>query len=417
MYALSCTFTINFAYTRIRSQTLLFLCCVGTIKTNEIVLTTIESNSKCCIGCSDFFVAASEVTFGDHHISCAHTLTAHHIHNQLLSSDDEPEPFVAWILAQQQQGTRVIKLSKSARATSRYGVALLKDEALQANCNRVGICTITKDNHQITVRCWSTQCKHSHRLLVAQEADMCPHAKLTLAYVYENDFDALDLADDECHESEKDKKRSKTAGVWFDSIQARWWPDENCSQVQIPYEPNDDAKLWFKRRLTMDDIKRSHNGSPTKDDKGCYEGDPCIALQCSACDTKIADIRDEVDVQPLDATIVIHTLSGPIARQKYGWQCTCGKQNLWDPSTEFIHTIRNGAEGGSSFFCVRTHHFPELLACACKCAYILRANAKTSPPYVCMHCRRLRTNLSVSRPCFRQRGFVFWDFDAYGPLQ
>ena len=336
------------------------LYCVGTIKTSEIVLTTIDPDSKCCIGCSDFFIAASGVTFGDHHLSCAHTLAAHHIHNQLLSNDGDQEPFVTWILAQQQQGNRVIKLSKSARATPRYGVALLKDEALQANCSRVGVCSIFKDNHQITVRCWSTQCKHSHRLLVTHEADMCPHAKLTLAYIHENDVDAL--ADVEHHDSETDTKRSKTAGVWFDSIQARWRPDENCSQVQIPYEPNEEAKRWFKRRLTMDDVKRSHNGSPTKDAMGCYEGDPCIALQCSACDAKIADIREEVDVQPLKASIVIHTLSGPIAREKFGWECTCGQRNLWDPSTEFIHTIRNGAEGGLSHF-LRAHATLTRISC------------------------------------------------------
>ena len=34
-----------------------------------------------------------------------------------------------------------------------------------------------------------------------------------------------------------------------------------------------------------------------------------------------------------------------------------------------------------------------------------------------MHFRRLRTNLSVSRPCVRQRGYVFWGIDAYGPFQ
>jgi len=341
---------------------------VGSIKTSEIVLTTVESNQRCCIGCSDFFVAASEVPFGDH-LRCAHTLTAHHIHNQLLESDGNSEPFVSWILAQQQQGARVIKLSKSTRATPRYGIALLKDEAAQANCNRVGICTVIKDNHQITVRCWSTQCKHSHRLLVSQESGMCPHAKLVLAYIRESDIEVL--ADDEgAHDSEADTKLSKTAGVWFDSSQTRWWPDENCSHAQIPYEPNGEAKGWFRRRLTMDDIERSENGRPTKDERGCFKGDPCVALQCSGCEAKIAEVQDEVDVQALGSTIVIHTLSGPVARQKYVWVCTCGQRNHWDPSSEFIHTIRSGAEGGMSHFCLRTHNFPEYFACTCKCCLI-----------------------------------------------
>jgi len=327
-------------------------CCLGSIKINEIVLTTIEANQYNCIGCSEFFVAASETLFGDH-LRCAHTLTAHQIHDKLLSNNSDAGLFVNWICAQQQQQTRVIKLSKSARFTSKYGVTLLKDEALQANCNRIGICTVTKDNHQITVRCWSTQCKHSHRLLVSQEAEMCPHAKLTLAYIRESDVDVL--VDDGPDSDHNDMKRSKTAGVWFNSSRNCWWPDEKCGQVQIPYEPNDEAKRWFLRRLTMDDIKRSPNRSPTMDVRGCFEGDPCIAPQCSVCNAKFADMAGEVDAEDLDISIVIHTLSGPIARKKFCWVCTCGQRNHWDPSSEFIHTIRSGAEGGMCILRVHAH--------------------------------------------------------------
>ena len=318
-------------------------CRLGSIKINENVLTTIKGNQHICIGCSEFIVAASEIPFGDHR-RCAHTLTAHQIHDKLLSNSSDAGSFVNWICAQQQPQTRVIKLSKSARATPKYGVTLLKDEALQANCNRIGICTVTKDNHQITVRCWSTQCKKTYRLLVSQEAEMCPHAKLTLAYIRESDADVL--IDDEPDTNQNDTNRSKTAGVWFDSSRNCWWPDEKCGQVQIPYEPDDEAKRWFLRRLTMDDIKRSSNRSPTKDVRGCFEGDPCIASQCSVCNAKFADMEGEVRAEDLDISIVIHTLSGPIARKKFSWVCTCGQRNHWDPSSEFIHTIRCGAEGG-----------------------------------------------------------------------
>lgn len=328
-------------------------CRLGSIKINEIVLTTIEGNQHSCIGCSEFFVAASEIPFGDHR-RCAHTLTAHQIHDKLLSNSSDAGSFVNWICAQQQPQTRVIKLSKSARATPKYGVTLLKDEALQANCNRIGICTVMKENHQITVRCWSTQYKNTYRLLVSQEAEMCPHAKLTLAYIRESDADVL--IDDEPDTNQNDTNRSKTAGVWFDSSRNCWWPDEKCGQVQIPYEPDDEAKRWFLRRLTMDDIKRSSNRSPTKDVRGCFEGDPCIASQCSVCNAKFADMEGEVRAEDLDISIVIHTLSGPIARKKFSWVCTCGQRNHWDPSSEFIHTIRCGQREVCEF-CMCMHPF------------------------------------------------------------
>ena len=45
-------------------------------------------------------------------------------------------------------------------------------------------------------------------------------------------------------------------------------------------------------------------------------------------------------------TILVHTLAGAIARTKWTWDWECGKRVTWDPASEYIHTIRNGAVGG-----------------------------------------------------------------------
>ena len=82
------------------------------------------------------------------------------------------------------------------------------------------------------------------------------------------------------------------------------------------------------------------------DSNGCFQGYPCVPSECEKCRTTL---RDSAPANFL-GQIHIMVQQGIITRPRFDLLCpACNHVNSWDPATELIHTIRNGAYGGNSW--------------------------------------------------------------------
>ena len=328
---------------------------LGWIKRTEMVLTCFDVNgTSSCAGCSSF-----STTFPSpiaQQPKCVHLELIQSLQQSLLTSDlSESDTFVLWILNQQSQWTQVIKFETRPQETARFGAVLKRNEALLNNCHRTGVCTITRDMHQAKIRCWSGRCTKIHSFVTEDQTKMCAHARLILSYVEASDPELLITQIDPEDAEESGSMGSRSAGITFDPTCGFWIPDEHCSRAPISFEPEDAAKTWFRSRITIDGVDRT-NGVPDLDDRGNFIGPNCVGEKCGACGKQFSAIHTVERA----GTILVHTLAGAIARTKWTWDCECGKRVTWDPASEYIHTIRNGAVGGEKAL-VHVHALIELL--------------------------------------------------------
>ena len=100
-------------------------------------------------------------------------------------------------------------------------------------------------------------------------------------------------------------------------------------------------------RQTLSCVSRDPNtGRPIIDSNGCFQGYPCVPSECEKCRTTL---RDSAPANFL-GQIHIMVQQGIITRPRFDLLCpACNHVNSWDPATELIHTIRNGAYGGNSW--------------------------------------------------------------------
>ena len=320
-----------------------------------MVLTCFDANgASSCAGCSSFSIASpSPIT---QQPICVHLELIQSLQQSLLTSDlSESNTFVLWILNQQSQWTQVIKFEVRPQETARFGAVLKRNEALLNNCHRTGVCTITRDMHQAKIRCWSGRCTKIHSFVTEDRAKMCAHARLILNYVEASDPELLITQIDPEDVEESGNMGSRSAGIIFNPTCGFWIPDEYCSRAPISFEPEEAAKKWFRSRMTIDGVDRT-NGVPNLDGRGNFIGPDCVCERCTACGKQLS----ANDTMETPGTILVHTLAGPIARKKRVWICDCGTRVSWDPASEYIHTIRNGAVGGEKAV-VHVHAFDEFL--------------------------------------------------------
>jgi len=301
------------------------------------------NGTSSCIGCGSFGATAprqrliGESSMNATVSTCFHCVLLEQIHESLNVAEGgtNSDTLVEWIRGQQ-NNSRVVKLS-SNRDTPRYATVLKLEEAVFHNCHQIGICKVTWDNHRVRIQCVSGKCAKMHSYVTEDESQMCAHARKTIEFLRQNEPSVL--TGPSFHTS---SRTTSTVGVTFDPETACWSPDENCSSNSIPESPSAEAISWFQKRSTMDDIERDSDGTPKRDERNCFIGPPCISNTCGKC----GKVREgDVSLGEI-GTIVIHTINGPVARKKFNWACTCGNVAQWDASSEHIHTIRNGAEGG-----------------------------------------------------------------------
>ena len=309
-----------------------------------MVLTNFDANgASSCAGCSSFSIASPSLSPIARYPKCVHLELIQSLQQSLLTSDlSESDIFVLWILNQQSQWTQVIKFVTRPQETARFGAVLKRNEALFNNCHRTGVCTITRDMHHAKIRCWSGRCTKIHSFVTEDQAKMCAHARLILNYVHASEPELLMTQIDPDEVEDPSNMDSRSAGILFDPTCGFWIPDEYCSRAPLLFEPEEAAKIWFRSRSTIDGVERT-NGVPDLDDKGNFVGPICVGEICGTCGKQL---NTDVDKMESAGTILVHTLAGAIARKKWIWICECGTRVYWDPASEYIHTIRNGAVGG-----------------------------------------------------------------------
>ena len=194
----------------------------------------------------------------------------------------------------------------------------------------------------------------------------CGHCKLLVKYVvkhnvFENQSVVNENAgsdDEDSNEESSDlesfgvdddvSSRVVSEGICFDPTQNHWVSAKDCSHSPIPLwtELTVDQRLVIFDRQTLSCVSRDPNtGRPIIDSNGCFQGYPCVPSECEKCRTTL---RDSAPANFL-GQIHIMVQQGIITRPRFDLLCpACNHVNSWDPATELIHTIRNGAYGGNS---------------------------------------------------------------------
>ncbi len=112
-----------------------------------------------------------------------------------------------------------------------------------------------------------------------------------------------------------------TNGVFWDN--EFWEVDDDCSKFIIPTEESPESREWKRIRMSFD--------------QGETE---CVPREGCLCGTPTRDC----EVQN-DGSIYLHTAAGTFSRTICHLVCPCGITTKWNPSHEFIHTIRHNKHG------------------------------------------------------------------------
>ena len=259
---------------------------------------------------------------------------------------------------------RVVRLYSAKQTTQRYAVCLTTAEAEFHDCHVAAVCLVTKGRgNSIDVKCTSGLCLKSK---LNKNSKPCGHCKLLVKYVvkhnvFENQSVVNENAgsdDEDSNEESSDlesfgvdddvSSRVVSEGICFDPTQNHWVSAKDCSHSPIPLwtELTVDQRLVIFDRQTLSCVSRDPNtGRPIIDSNGCFQGYPCVPSECEKCRTTL---RDSAPANFL-GQIHIMVQQGIITRPRFDLLCpACNHVNSWDPATELIHTIRNGAYGGNS---------------------------------------------------------------------
>jgi hypothetical protein len=143
---------------------------------------------------------------------------------------------------------------------------------------------------------------------------------------------------------------SATAGARFDESSNCWTPSADCSCTPLPGTLPDAATQYVRVRHQCLDVRYitiEGRSAPEFLPGGLMIGPDCVPKQhansvCSICS------RNWKDAQLVDdGPFILRTKFGPVLRRKIKLICSCSKEYRWNPSDEFIHTIKNNAEGGT----------------------------------------------------------------------
>jgi hypothetical protein len=145
-----------------------------------------------------------------------------------------------------------------------------------------------------------------------------------------------------------DEQESATDGATFVVERNTWVPSQGCCSVPLPAVLPDEAITHTRIRHQCSDVRHVEvNGQllPEIIPGGFMVGPDCIPRHdspiCCNCNRPWSQ-ASVVD----DGPFILRTKFGPVLRRKTKHICPCLSECRWDPSTEFIHTIRDDAEGG-----------------------------------------------------------------------
>jgi hypothetical protein len=125
-----------------------------------------------------------------------------------------------------------------------------------------------------------------------------------------------------------------------------WVPTASCSQTPIPSKMPEHAIPFVSYRQDMSVYVKIDSQTkkallvegPFMIGPDCV---PILPVVCSRCQHQLV-----VSSEICEDVFLERTYYGAVARNKISKFCVCGCRYDWDPSTEFIHTIRNNCEGG-----------------------------------------------------------------------
>ena len=124
-------------------------------------------------------------------------------------------------------------------------------------------------------------------------------------------------------------------------------PSQGCLNTNIPISIPIEAQPYVLARQTCSDVQHLSSGEPFISVEGYMLGHDCtpnsdaFKSNCAQCSGPLTD-GTLVD----DGVFVLRTYMGAVLRPKKALKCSCGNLLKWNPSEEYIHTIRNNCEGG-----------------------------------------------------------------------
>lgn len=140
-----------------------------------------------------------------------------------------------------------------------------------------------------------------------------------------------------------------TSGAFFSPSENTWMPISSCCQHPIPEEFPTTASETVRRREACKVVSvDQQSGLPKIDRDGFMIGDDCIPAFDDTC---VCDCgRRWADaVFEECGHFIMRTYFGAVLRVKKKAICACGQERLWNPASEFVHTIDNDSEGGEFF--------------------------------------------------------------------
>jgi hypothetical protein len=175
----------------------------------------------------------------------------------------------------------------------------------------------------------------------------------------DSDDDLLEkeLAEEEASDASTTTDRSKvivTEGLTFNESSNSWVGSRDCSTAPIPRfsELTEVQRQMIRERLTLDCVVRDANNRPRRTPEGFLMGEPCVPKNCHRCNA-IFEATDRVMINAAGNRLntpmmLLMSHAGTIQRPRIQCWCTaCEVHSDWDPSSELVHTIRNGNYGGA----------------------------------------------------------------------
>ena len=123
----------------------------------------------------------------------------------------------------------------------------------------------------------------------------------------------------------------------------------SCGQQSLPRELPPEASPFVLRRQLCADVQHVRVQGimcPFVSEQGFMLGPDCVpnvteSSACTQCRRAWSLARRVSSGQ-----FLLRTYVGTVLRLVFQYVCDCGATMTWDPSSEYIYTIRNGTEGG-----------------------------------------------------------------------
>ena len=272
---------------------------------------------------------------------------------------------------------KIEKLASGNRSIERYAVFLSPREADDLDVHMAAICTMTRHNNgKATILCASGRCsskKFKSLNLMRNSPGACPHVAVlskSLNAIQEDDeyeesnhhdsdedLFEKELADEEASDASTTTDRAKvivTEGLTFNDSSNSWVGSRDCSTAPIPRftELTEVQRRMIRERLTLDCVLRDADNCPRRSPEGFLMGTPCVPKNCHRCNA-LFEATDRVTINAAGNRLnppmmLLMSHAGTIQRPRFQcWCAACEVHSDWDPSSELVHTIRNGNYGGT----------------------------------------------------------------------